>query len=203
MNPLQHALIEKAGYDHGFEYVLPGTEDAVHLESARHNAQVRIVPTDRGFDLAFFSVGQAQLIAELARCFTLQCVHAQDSAPPSKTSLPGFCAAGLTWSAPCPTRPLWIFRTASKRNWLGLPPRRFRPPKSNDWCAWVPDSRPSAGPCSTTEETPARSQVSPCPKCCAQAMPNPGRSAKTMRSDWTYSTDFCSAPIWVHYLITA
>ncbi|MEA3412525.1 MAG: HNH endonuclease [Pseudomonadota bacterium] len=69
MNPLQRALIEKAGHDHGFEYILPGAEDAVRLASARHNAQVHIVPIEGGFDLTFSSSGQAQLIAELARSF--------------------------------------------------------------------------------------------------------------------------------------
>ena len=35
MNPLQRALIEKAGHDNGFEYVLPGDAQHVALASAR------------------------------------------------------------------------------------------------------------------------------------------------------------------------
>lgn len=69
MNPLQRALIEKAGHDHGFEYILPNVDQAVCLASARHNAQVRIVHLREGFELAFTSHGQARLIAELARTF--------------------------------------------------------------------------------------------------------------------------------------
>lgn len=69
MNPLQRALIEKAGNDHGFEYVLPGEESAVHLASARHRAKVRIVPKDELFALAFSSTRSSLLCAELARSF--------------------------------------------------------------------------------------------------------------------------------------
>lgn len=42
MNPLQRALIEKLGHDHGFEHVLPGEETAVVLASALHSAQIVI-----------------------------------------------------------------------------------------------------------------------------------------------------------------
>lgn len=69
MNPLQRALIEKAGHDHGFEYVLPGAESVVHLASARHRAQVLIVPNEGRFALTFPSSGSALLGSELARSF--------------------------------------------------------------------------------------------------------------------------------------
>ena len=41
MNPLQRALIEKAGHDNGFEYVLPGDAQHVVLASSRHPAPSR------------------------------------------------------------------------------------------------------------------------------------------------------------------
>jgi len=69
MNPLQRALIEKTGNDHGFEYVLPADETAVHLASARHRAQVRIMPKEGRFALVFSSTGSGLLCAELARSF--------------------------------------------------------------------------------------------------------------------------------------
>lgn len=67
MNPLQRALIEKAGNDHGFEYVLPGDEDGVNLASALHRAQARIVSKESGFELTFPSAGSSLLPIELAR----------------------------------------------------------------------------------------------------------------------------------------
>jgi hypothetical protein len=69
MNPLQRALIEKAGNDHGFEYVLPSDDGAVNLASARHPAQVRITSSDGQFSLAFTSPATGLLSVELARSF--------------------------------------------------------------------------------------------------------------------------------------
>jgi len=69
MNPLQRALIEKSGNDHGFEYILPGEDGAVRLASARHRTQVRIVLTAGQFVLSFSSPASGLLGAELARSF--------------------------------------------------------------------------------------------------------------------------------------
>jgi putative restriction endonuclease len=69
MNPLQRALLEKAGHDHGFEYVLPTTDDRVHLASALHRAQVCISASEGGYALAFTSPATGLLHAELARSF--------------------------------------------------------------------------------------------------------------------------------------
>ena len=48
MNTLERALIEKAGYEHGWEYVIESQETSVVLASARHRAQVRIMPRITG-----------------------------------------------------------------------------------------------------------------------------------------------------------
>lgn len=69
MNPLQRALIEKAGNDHGFEYVLPTTEGDVNLGSARHPAQACIALDAGRFVVAFSSPASTLLNAELARSF--------------------------------------------------------------------------------------------------------------------------------------
>lgn len=69
MNPLQRALIEKAGNDHGFEYILTGEHHAVNLASARHRAQVRVALDDGQFVLDFSSPAVGLLSAELARSF--------------------------------------------------------------------------------------------------------------------------------------
>jgi len=42
MNPLQRALIEKLGHDHGFEHVLSSSATQVELASARHGARVQV-----------------------------------------------------------------------------------------------------------------------------------------------------------------
>ncbi|KRA33536.1 restriction endonuclease [Rhodanobacter sp. Root627] len=69
MNPLQRALIEKAGHDHGFEYVLPSDDGTVRLASALHRAQAVVTPRDHGFELVFSSAGPHLLQAELVRTF--------------------------------------------------------------------------------------------------------------------------------------
>ena len=68
MNPLQCALIEKAGHDNGFEYVLPGDAQHVALASARHPARVRVSVAGQGFEVAI-DTGSATLAQELARTF--------------------------------------------------------------------------------------------------------------------------------------
>ena len=67
MNPLQRALIEKAGHDHGFEYVLPVADVRVTLASARHRAQVSIQDSEGHYTLAFTSPASSLLSAELSR----------------------------------------------------------------------------------------------------------------------------------------
>ena len=69
MNPLQRALIEKAGHDHGFEYVLPAAEGQVQMASARHPAQVVVRLVGSAFTLSFSALATAQLNNELARSF--------------------------------------------------------------------------------------------------------------------------------------
>jgi len=42
MNPLERSLIEKAGYDNGWENVVGMEDDGVVLASSRHSGQVKI-----------------------------------------------------------------------------------------------------------------------------------------------------------------
>lgn len=69
MNPLQRALIEKAGNDHGFEYILTADENVVHMGSARHRTQVQVVLKDSQYQLLFTSAETSPLNPELARSF--------------------------------------------------------------------------------------------------------------------------------------
>ena len=68
MNPLHRTLIEKAGYDHGFEHVLPGDADTVVLASARHRAQVAVSVGAKGYVVGLQG-GSTSLLSELERSF--------------------------------------------------------------------------------------------------------------------------------------
>lgn len=68
MNPLQRALIEKAGHDNGFEYALLGDAEHAALASARHPARVSVAVVGQGFEVCIDS-GSATLAQELARAF--------------------------------------------------------------------------------------------------------------------------------------
>lgn len=68
MHPLQRALIEKAGHDNGFEYVLPCDGEHAALASARHPAQVRVAVVEQGYEVGI-DTGSAVLAQELARTF--------------------------------------------------------------------------------------------------------------------------------------
>lgn len=67
-NPLQRALIEKTGHDHGFEHVQPSAGDVVTLASARHRSQVAVTALADGFDVRFQPATPA-LLPELLRSF--------------------------------------------------------------------------------------------------------------------------------------
>ena len=69
MNLLQRALVEKAGHDNGFEYVLPAQNaERVVLASARHAAEVAVEIHEQGF-VAAVTKGSAMLPTELDRSF--------------------------------------------------------------------------------------------------------------------------------------
>ena len=60
MDTLQRALVEKAGNDNGFEYVLPAAPATVELGSARHKAHVAIEPAPvSGFSVRLSAVNRA------------------------------------------------------------------------------------------------------------------------------------------------
>ena len=68
MNPLQRALISKAGYDFGFENVAEDSDAALVLASARHPAIMKIYIEDTDF-IARLANGSPLLLAELTRSF--------------------------------------------------------------------------------------------------------------------------------------
>jgi hypothetical protein len=68
MTPLKRALIEKAGNDHGFEYVLSAQGVDVHLASARHPAKVSVSLHPLGYWVDLLQ-GPTTLRSELDRTF--------------------------------------------------------------------------------------------------------------------------------------
>lgn len=68
MNPLQRALIEKCGHDHGFEHVLTSDVETVSLASALHQARAVVEVASSGFRV-WFEAPASSLLAELARSF--------------------------------------------------------------------------------------------------------------------------------------
>lgn len=69
MNPLQRALIEKHGHDHGFEHVLASDSAAVVLVSARHAATAKVVAPPTGGYLVHFMADTPTLLPEMNRSF--------------------------------------------------------------------------------------------------------------------------------------
>src|SRR5690606_39855370 len=78
MNTLQRTLVEKAGHDYGFEYVLPGERVDVSMASARHPVQVSVSSDVGGLRLRFSSPRSGLLNGELKRSFS-ECCDADGS----------------------------------------------------------------------------------------------------------------------------
>jgi hypothetical protein len=69
MNLLQRSLIEKAGHDHGFEYVVASEPDGVLLASARHTARAQVVVQPAGGYLLRLRTETPALLPEMSRSF--------------------------------------------------------------------------------------------------------------------------------------
>jgi len=72
MNPLQRALAEKAGHDHGFEHVVISGPDGVVLASARHAASAQVVEQSAGGYLLHLRAETPALLSEMRRSFAQQ-----------------------------------------------------------------------------------------------------------------------------------
>ena len=101
MNPLQRALIEKAGHDNGFENVLSVDGPLVELGSARHPAQVTVTAAVDGFQVVI-QYGSATLAQELMRTFPVSGNPVQGFVLPTEAALAQWLrrAAALSQSLP-------------------------------------------------------------------------------------------------------
>ncbi len=108
MSPLRRALIEKAGHDNGFEYVLSG--DTLHsvLASALHPARVRVGLVEQGFDVCFDN-GAATLENELARTFAENYAGLAAFVLPSEATLARFLRRAASLSQALPNQAVAAF----------------------------------------------------------------------------------------------
>lgn len=121
MNPLQRALIEKAGHDHGFEYVIAVGEDYVRLASARHPAQVSVAYEPNLFGLTFTSAASALLQSELTRTFPG--LHRSEGSfvAPDMDALAGLLRRAAELAHALPNQAAHDFDTALANELAGLP----------------------------------------------------------------------------------
>lgn len=120
MNPLQRALIEKAGHDNGFEYVLPGDAQHAALASALHPARVRVTVAGPGFEVRIDS-GSATLTQELARTFTESHLSPGTFALPSEAQLARWLRRAAALSQALPNQAVMAFEQQVQAELAALP----------------------------------------------------------------------------------
>lgn len=86
MNPLQRALVEKAGHDHGFEHVLSSGPQGVALASARHAARAQVSALPAGGYLLHLQAATPALLPEMQRSFA-HALHAGGFAAADEAAL--------------------------------------------------------------------------------------------------------------------
>ena len=120
MNPLQRALIEKAGHDNGFENVLPSGGPGVELGSARHPAKVSVAASGDGFWGAIQS-GSATLAQELARSFPLSDVPAQGFVLATEAALARWLRRAAALSQALPNQAVVAFEAQLQQELAAMP----------------------------------------------------------------------------------
>jgi len=119
-NPLQRALIEKAGHDNGFEYVLPSDGQHVGLGSARHPAQVTVTTSDEIFRVVIQS-GSATLAQELARTFPNAGSTAQGFTLPTEAALAQWLRRAAALSQALPNQAVTAFEQQVQAELTAMP----------------------------------------------------------------------------------
>lgn len=121
MNPLQRALIEKAGHDNGFENVLPSGGLGVELGSARHPAKVTVMASEDGFWGAIQS-GSATLAQELTRTFPVSDVPAQSFVLATEAVLARWLRRAAALSQALPNQAVVAFEAQLQQELGAMPP---------------------------------------------------------------------------------
>lgn len=120
MNPLQRALIEKAGHDNGFENVLPSVGPHVVLGSARHPTQATVTVSEDGFQVAIQS-GSVTLAQELARTFPNVGNLAQGFVLPTEAALAQWLRRAAALSQALPNQAVTAFEAQLQREFSTMP----------------------------------------------------------------------------------
>jgi putative restriction endonuclease len=120
MNPLQRALIEKAGHDNGFENVMPSVGLGVELGSARHPAKVTVTASEEGFWCAIHS-GSATLAQELKRTFPVSDVPAQGFVLATEAALSRWLRCTAALSQALPNQAVIVFEAQLQQELAAMP----------------------------------------------------------------------------------
>lgn len=125
MNPLQRALIEKAGHDNGFENVLPSGAAGVELGSARHPAKVTVTASEDGF-LGEIQSGSATLAQELTRSFSVSDVPVQGFVLATEAVLARWLRRAAALSQALPNQAVVAFEAQLQQDLAAMPTEAAR-----------------------------------------------------------------------------
>lgn len=120
MNPLQRALIEKAGHDNGFENVLPNGGLGVELGSARHPAKVTVTASEDGF-LGAIKSGSSTLSQELTRSFPVFGNPMQGFILPTEAALSQWLRRAAALSQALPNQAVVAFEAQLQSELAAMP----------------------------------------------------------------------------------
>lgn len=122
MNPLERTLIEKAGHDNGFEYVMGQDSASLTLASACHRARVIVTVSDAGI-LARFQPASPALLPELNRSFSRESTGDKaDFAVPTPAALGPLLRRAASLSQALPNQAAQDYAAALKQELALLPP---------------------------------------------------------------------------------
>jgi putative restriction endonuclease len=119
MNPLQRALIEKAGNDNGFEHVLSSIGDAAVLASARHPARAVVTTTAIEYSIEFLS-GSPELVPELLRSFPQAAAGQNRFSASGEAGLAQLLRRAANLSSALPTQAVTNYQLAVAEELAGL-----------------------------------------------------------------------------------
>ena len=120
MNPLQRALIEKIGHDHGFEHVVNSTLDGVVLASARHAARAQVLQQPANRYLLMLQAATPALLPEMQRTFAIT-DHGNGFTAANETELAALLGRAASLARALPNQAVYDFETAVSRQLATFP----------------------------------------------------------------------------------
>ena len=120
MNPLQRALVEKTGHDHGFEHVLTSDLEGVTLASALHAARASVSVLPEGGYLLRLQATTPALLPEMLRSFA-QVLRADGFAASSEAALAALLGRSASLARALPSQAAQDFEAAVSSQLAQLP----------------------------------------------------------------------------------